>query len=990
MMKININEYLYIDYDIIDGNIVIINDHRAPKDSYYFRKVKDKYILELYGNPIGEIDINTGIFNSYVNLTTFEVKNAASDKASKGLDKEYADNKKMFKKDNPHPDLDTTKELHTHFIEVLSGEELLRFVKEFGYIDYILVDKETGKIARMTERKYVRGEYDKSQYVEIPIDDAIKDNKILEQLEAPVDRQVDFQYLKDRLPVRQALLNYTIYNHAKNKEEKQFKLLVDIEEKYDNLDSETKELKKEIKKDESKVAEYETKKRMMEQLDEKKQELYDEFKLDVYSELLFTSLEVLKKQGVNYVEFSYSGSRTIEGILGKIGKRRVDEIEFKFLQSHERNQEGTDFSRNCDFLIDLLENYPTEVIGADLMGEENLITEKDKTDSREECNTLYSRLKYLTTKLLVGSRNNDKKPTLRLHAGELFYDESASNPLITLQILKSIEDEIKNEYAELYDLMDRYKKGLITEEFMEDLKRKSMLHDRYLNASKNDMKDLIENYEKRVVERDQIINMLKKENLSESQRNKQSRRLETLNKKIKRDESKVGDFSSKDYSYDESELLELEKAKREYKIIKYLETHSLDDFDREVERIKDLKDNFSLRDRLNIRLGHALHFVDTKEYYELLKHFNVTVELCPSSNFSLGNLKSLKEIPYDKYIKHGIDVVLGTDGGGFYLTTLPQEVKLIFSKLKREKNLDKSKEKSKGTGEFDECLDLFLPKVKPPKKKGKNTGLDMSMSIKDYLPSKNDEHEFYSEYENAASQKKYVRSYFKQLYSINGDENREEISKLKREFIETQRYFVDLISNELYYNNSELMLISKTFDRIEKFLDEKRYTKAAMLLVSLQGVMNYRIELTEVLYLMEAYGVDFEECLTTKVVNKYRIDDVDNNYNNRNNIFGNISLNDLKGEYRKLKDFLNSNLELIDGKVDYTMSIIDDYIRKIEKDNYYNSDDDLRHGVMGVLSLADYLNIETKFDSIKETVDSKKYDLDEYIESVVDKGGKIR
>ena len=971
MMKININEYLYIDYDIIDGNIVIINDHRAPKDSYYFRKVKNKYILELYGKAIGEIDINTGIFNSYVNLTTFEVKNAASDKASKGLDKDYVDNKKMFKKDNPHPDLDTTKELHTHFIEVLSGEELLKFVKEVGLIEDILVDKETGEIALMTEREYVRGDYNESKYLKIKIDDAIKDNKILEQLEAPIESQVDFQYLKDRLPVRQALLNYAIYNYAKHKKDKKYEKLEKLEEDYEK----EKEINNSLKKDKNKVREYEQSKKKLEKLDEQKQKLYDELKQELYSELLFTSLDVLKKQGIKYVEFSYSGARTIKGIRRKIGKRKADGIEYKFLLSHERNQKGTEFSRNCDFLIDLLENYSEDVVGFDLMGQEKRITEEDKTDSKEECNTLYSKLKYVITKMLVGSRNNDTKPTLRLHAGEMFYEESASNPLMTLQILKSIEDEIRSEYSEIYDLMDRYQKGLINEETIKDLERKSVLHDRYLKASKNDMKQLINSYEKKVA---QLLDDNYKKNKDK------------LIVEVKRLASKIEGLSSADYSYNESELLELEKAKRDYKIIKYLENHSLEELDRELERIKELKDNFSLRDRFNIRLGHALHFVDTEEYYELLKHFNATVELCPSSNFSLGNLKSLKEIPYDKYIKHGIDVVLGTDGGGFYLTTLPQEVKLIFSKLKREKDLDKSKGKSAGNGEFDRFLDMFLPKVKPPKKKKESTGLDMSMSIKDYLPSKNDEHEFYSEYENAASQKKYVRSYFKQLYSINGDENREEISKLKREFIETQSYFVDLISNELYYNNSELMLISKTFDRIKKFLDEKRYTKAAMLLVSLQGVMNYRIELTEVLYLMEAYGVDFEECLTTKVVNKYRIDDVDNNYNNRNDIFGNISLNDLKREYRKLKDFLNSNLELIDGKVDYTMSIIDDYIRKIEKDNYYNSDDDLRHGVMGVLSLADYLNIETKFDSIKETVDSKKYDLDEYIESVVNKGGKLR
>ena len=74
-----------------------------------------------------------------------------------------------------------------------------------------------------------------------------------------------------------------------------------------------------------------------------------------------------------------------------------------------------------------------------------------------------------------------------------------------------------------------------------------------------------------------------------------------------------------------------------------------------------------------IRIGHGLHFVPNANYLELLKKYKVTVEINASSNFALSNIKNLKDIPYRWYIENNIPVVLGTDGGGFYLTTTIDE-----------------------------------------------------------------------------------------------------------------------------------------------------------------------------------------------------------------------------------------------------------------------------------------------------------------------------
>ena len=78
----------------------------------------------------------------------------------------------------------------------------------------------------------------------------------------------------------------------------------------------------------------------------------------------------------------------------------------------------------------------------------------------------------------------------------------------------------------------------------------------------------------------------------------------------------------------------------------------------------------------SIRLGHVLHINQTKNYLKLLKKYNVTVEINASSNFALGNVKKLQDIPYRWYLENRIPVILGTDGGGFYLTTLEDEAKL--------------------------------------------------------------------------------------------------------------------------------------------------------------------------------------------------------------------------------------------------------------------------------------------------------------------------
>lgn len=74
-----------------------------------------------------------------------------------------------------------------------------------------------------------------------------------------------------------------------------------------------------------------------------------------------------------------------------------------------------------------------------------------------------------------------------------------------------------------------------------------------------------------------------------------------------------------------------------------------------------------------IRIGHAIHFINNKNYIDLLKEFKCAIEINASSNYALSNVATYKEIPYEYYLDNGIDVVLSTDGHGVYDTSIKKE-----------------------------------------------------------------------------------------------------------------------------------------------------------------------------------------------------------------------------------------------------------------------------------------------------------------------------
>ena len=98
------------------------------------------------------------------------------------------------------------------------------------------------------------------------------------------------------------------------------------------------------------------------------------------------------------------------------------------------------------------------------------------------------------------------------------------------------------------------------------------------------------------------------------------------------------------------------------------------------ERTLEIVDKIAKENNLTIppptiRLGHAVHIQKNDNYLSLLKKYKVIIEINSSSNFSLGNIKNMSNIPYRWYYENNIPMVISTDGGGFYLTTPIQESK---------------------------------------------------------------------------------------------------------------------------------------------------------------------------------------------------------------------------------------------------------------------------------------------------------------------------
>ena len=262
-------------------------------------------------------------------------------------------------------------------------------------------------------------------------------------------------------------------------------------------------------------------------------------------------------------------------------------------------------------------------------------------------------------------------------------------------------------------------------------------------------------------------------------------------------------------------------------------------------------------------------------------------------------------------------------------------------------------------------------------------------------------------YDNADGKKKYVNNYFKNLYIINGDRNSKEIERLKVEIGKTFNFIMDMQSNELYFSNSELQLVKKNLDKIEEYFKEEKYVKAAILLVSLQAVMGYQTDLVEVLYLMKENNLSFSQCLKTKVINKYKFDEMDriNNDNVKNNNLRPRSYINIHGDhymqYAFIKKYYNEKsylrkltieykkllaaIEESPKKDDYKVILVVDDICNLmhrlyncENDQkYYFDNKNIIRATFLIIGLGKSLGIDV--DLPENIINNKSHDMNDYV-----------
>ena len=86
--------------------------------------------------------------------------------------------------------------------------------------------------------------------------------------------------------------------------------------------------------------------------------------------------------------------------------------------------------------------------------------------------------------------------------------------------------------------------------------------------------------------------------------------------------------------------------------------------------IDELKEKYGYKDfpPPELRIGHGVHYNKNEYFYNFLRKNHVIIEINGVSNRALSNIKSIDELPYIDYLKHGIPIVISTDAHGAYST----------------------------------------------------------------------------------------------------------------------------------------------------------------------------------------------------------------------------------------------------------------------------------------------------------------------------------
>ena len=383
---IQVNRELSFDLYMENGNFYI-DDH-----NYNFgHMVKLDYAanridVSIMGRKIAYIDLINNkvvyldnlITTSEIRMTNEAMNYEKSDTLRQALirDIAYLRESKIDKKDR------VRTELHTHFMEMLTGEQFLKVL--FRFVKRIPVDVNGRLIGHTIDEDGQKVDFEKCIADFINKDDVIAWKKIASELSIPVKGQGTFADLSASNAKRNNLIDYV-----------------------------ARELRGTITDDKITLG---------------------EIKKTIYYFMLCDSLELLEKMGIKYVELSYSNDSTIRKILeyGAI-KGFPKGIEFRFLLSANRQR-----FNNYAYVRETKKNLRTMmekgmIAGFDLMGEELPLSENDKNFG-DPCS--FASFTYYALGLL----NKYPNSIYRLHMGE--NRSSLINPVTSLEIIHKAVGEL--------------------------------------------------------------------------------------------------------------------------------------------------------------------------------------------------------------------------------------------------------------------------------------------------------------------------------------------------------------------------------------------------------------------------------------------------------------------------------------------------------------------------------------------------------------------
>lgn len=427
--RIQINDGLYIEITFDGERVLLVPDGGNidnVEDVVTISNTKSKAYIKVAGIPKCVINIQNGIINiNDAIIPTAAIRNNSElDRAQEPKDiKKFGRNFATFLETDDKTEIQPMTDLHTHFMEVLSGEEFLGIVLE--HIDYIGIDYEGNLCSTYPRKESNPRDLDNTGISRWYSKEEILNNYelynfIVKQLSLPVDKQVEFGEINKILNRRTALLDLIGY--------------LTNQDLIDGIQIPERQLENAIRK------------------------IISDTKSEIYFDMLIASLNTLKNQGVGYVEFSYSTHTTIQKMHKRLEGVNIKGIDFNFLLSENRNAPGSSFreypinpktgepKRNKNSVECNLRNMIKKglVKGFDLMGLENPITANDYIGDSLEYSSLYDKLEPV---LKVLNSFNDDSLVCRLHSGEIEYETDAfdtkSNPEKTLEILDRIVENNK-------------------------------------------------------------------------------------------------------------------------------------------------------------------------------------------------------------------------------------------------------------------------------------------------------------------------------------------------------------------------------------------------------------------------------------------------------------------------------------------------------------------------------------------------------------------